>query len=252
MQMTWGTGSDTINVRGDEVVVVRSRASPGWIRFSVSEAFHAPHLLSIDDVRVRGEVVSYMARQLSPDSCETDLDRLRLTFWTNLRRGAVPPARLDFSDGPGAPVTVELGEGDLHIAGSRHERDSRALLDDVFFHGPRVSRIPLENQRALRAAVHARLHPSSGLAEADGFPLIDPTRIEAGEWEWDRRADGESAAILGDGRLMIGYSYGRSHEQGYGCHPLARTLRGAPDLRLGCPPAVAEAIRARLAAAVVP
>lgn len=57
MQMTWCTGSDTINVRGDEVVVVRSRASPGRIRFSVSEAFHAPHLLSIDDVGVLGEVV---------------------------------------------------------------------------------------------------------------------------------------------------------------------------------------------------
>lgn len=57
MQKTWGTGSDTINVRGGEMVLVRSRASPGRVRFSLSQAFHAPHRLSIDDVRVLGEVV---------------------------------------------------------------------------------------------------------------------------------------------------------------------------------------------------
>ena len=251
MQTTWTTGSITISVQGNEVVVERPRSRPDRYRHLLSEAFHAPHLLYIDDVRVRAEVVACLARQLKPDACQTDLDRLRLKFWANIQRVPMPLLRLDFSDVQGEPVTVQLSGDHLHIGGSRHDRDSRALLDDVFFYGPKVSRMPLDNQRALRAAVYARLNSGSVLTEADGFPLIDPKQIEAGKWEWDKRADGESAAVLSDELLMVGYSYGRSHQQGYGCYPLARTLRQVPDLHLGCPKEVAEAIRSRLAAAVV-
>ncbi len=251
MQTTWTTGSITIRIHGNEVVVEQPRASPDRMRFLLSEAFHAPHRLSIGDVQVRAEVVSCLARHLKPDACQTDLDRLRLTFWADLQRVSMPPLRLGFSDAQGEPVTVQLSEDHLRISGSRHERDSCALLDDVFFYGPKVSCIPLESQRALRAAVYARLKPGSGLTEADGFALIDSEQLEAGDWSWSKRADGESSAVLENGLLMVGYSYGRNHEQGYGCYPLARTLRQAPGLYLSCPPTVAEAIRSRLAAAVV-
>ena len=251
MQTTWATGSRTIRIHGNEVVVEQPRASPNQSRLLLSEAFHAPHRLNIGDVRVRAEVVSCLARQLKPDGCQTDLDRLRLMFWANLQRVSMLPLSLDFSDAQGRVDTVQLSADHLRISGSHHERDSCALLDDVFFYGPKVSCIPLESQRALRAAVYARLNSGSGLKEADGFELIDPDQLEAGDWSWSKRADGESAAVLQDGRLMIGYSCGRSHEQGYGCYPLARTLRQAPGLYLSCPPTIAEAIRSRLAAAVV-
>ncbi len=230
------------------LLLLRPTSKPDRQRYPLARAFRAPHLLAIHHPETCLEVVQALAERLSPEEVEVPLDALRLRWWRGYDPAKVKEQAL--------AARWHRGEAALQLTGwclwgpeqdYTWQRRYFYLPDDVFFYGPPAPGVPLEQRRALKAALLGAVAPEAGIALEQGFPLLDYARVEEGSWSWNETDDGSEGARLIGGALSVGYQY--RYDVGWSTWAAERFLTGAPELYSSMPGAVRAEILARLEAA---
>lgn len=83
--------------------------------------------------------------------------------------------------------------------------DQNYRLDYLFFHGPKLPSLLLEDRKLLRQSILDALNPDAGFTLKDAFPLFDYSKIEYKKWEFlaTNSSAGESIELSPKGYFTI-------------------------------------------------
>lgn len=94
---------------------------------------------------------------------------------------------------------------DSYNPGNKHKFNNDYRLDNLFFDGPALYSMLLEDRKKLRQAIFNALDPAAGFSLKDAFPLFDYTKISTQKWEYtnENNISGEFVVLHSD-RFEIG------------------------------------------------
>jgi hypothetical protein len=76
---------------------------------------------------------------------------------------------------------VHLKDGFYRSSGKIYRNTSR--LDNLFFYGPKLVGMSLEDRQQVRQTIYNALPPKAAFSQQDMFPLFDYSKIESMRWE---------------------------------------------------------------------
>lgn len=110
-------------------------------------------------------------------------------FWKYLDLSKLPSFRYFPNPNYNHRTVLELSP--LGIRGGYYKYNSEEIvfnnnyrLDNVFFDGPALNSMFLEDRKKLRQAIFDALDPTAGFSLKDAFPLFDYTKIATQEWKY--------------------------------------------------------------------
>jgi hypothetical protein len=182
------------------------------IEYSLPQTFTLPSVLS-DKSSVDTEILQYIAEDYSRENEEilTEKEQRHFRFWKHLNLAELREMTCKAVTKYGFAPFLDLSKNGVY---SGYFKDKNIIrmqeyrLDNLFFYGPKLAAITLEDRKSIQQVFLDALGTDSGFSIKDAFELFDYNKIEEQKWKhWhnpnSRSGSGEFVELYPD-RFTIG------------------------------------------------